>query len=473
MARLQVVVTWAHNAERDENFEDTGETVQRFLRDAYGSKPRDSSALETISADIRQGRYLAELNCGQKLPWQERPKNWARWTAAAPAATQSEAGPTARPKYQIPAIPASILPFAIGSEGSPQESKATEGLMQDWSSEPQIDTSAVFGRVVFNLQGQPPSPSSTSNSASAPDPSLPRTFIPLIPVLKSLNFQNNLREHGLWHTNVLVRFVPSLDMSPDLVKSAPNLEISIEADHRELKAVKHLRAITNTHTRDILMPSSHVDTRFIQRRYFTLPGRSIDLLAPPVMAFLDKSDLRPWDGRLNTPPCLLGLRLPRRLFSSNDTTGTDEDQITVNYTLASLEVQRILAAEHEGLKLRYIDTQGGQRGGQRAEISLDAVRVDPEAIAEHGQDSFKIAGIECERPDASIWPEFTSHSSHDVAADVAEEATAETAAEVPTEVKADAPAEVKDEVKPVDPEEYMKAVADIVNENSRIKWQGW
>ncbi|KAL2259903.1 hypothetical protein VTK26DRAFT_6258 [Humicola hyalothermophila] len=469
----QVVVTWAHRSERDENFENTGESVQRFLRDAFGTKPREYSALEIIpKALARQGRYLPEHDCGQKLPWHERSKKWERWAVAAP---QSQSGSDTRPKDELPVIPASILPFVIGSGEAPKESESSSERMMSWSPEPQIETSAVFGHVVFARQGQTSAPSSRSEFASVVNPSRPRTFVPLLPTLKSLNLETNLREAGLWHTNVVIRFVPSLDMSPELVNSAPNLELSLEADHREIKAIRHLHAITDIFTGDVLLPGALVDTRFIQRRYFTLPGRTLELVTPQVITFLEKSDLRPWDGKLNTPPCLLGLRLPRRLFSHGDSNSTaataaangnnnkhnnnstpgegDNDLVEVNYTLASLEVQRAVSAEYEGFKLRYIDTQGGQRGGQRAEIALDAHRVEAKDVPnQQSQESYKIVAGDGERLDAIVWPQRTFDSSSD--ADRSAEET-ETAA------------------KPVDPEEFMKVVANIIHENGRIKWQEW
>lgn len=359
----------------------------RFLRDAYGPKTRVSAALGVVPSDLaHHGRYLPVLNCTPKLPWQERFDKWERWTAAIPQWNDRKTRETL--------IPADILPFDVSTKEAVEDPERSVGSSKDWSSELQTETRAVFGHAVFARQNQPPSspvpPSESTSQAdtsstSQLDTSLSRTFVPSLPALGNLNLPTNLLEKGLWHTTVVLRFTPS----PDTTTSAPDLELRLDADHREIKSLSSLRAISDTFTGDVLFPAAAVDARVVQQRYFDLPGESIEEHAPAVIAFLAKSDLRPWAGKLTTPHVLPGVHLPRRIVSPpssattptpTENTTTDNDPIPINYTLAHHEIQRTVTGEYESLKLRYTSTQAGQRGGERAELSLDAVRVNPEPL---------------------------------------------------------------------------------------------
>jgi hypothetical protein len=373
-------------SQRDEELENAGEVVFRFLRDAYGLKAGMSTALRVVPDDlVHEGRYLPVLSSAQKLPWQERFATWERWTAAI---SQNKKATQALAEEAL--IPADIFPFTIlAIEDVESSVDGTPG----WSSQLYTHTSAVFGHVVFARQNQRPSfLGPAAESTSQLDTSLRRTFVPAIPALGCLNLPSNLRETGLWHATILIRFSPSPDISPDLIASAPTLELRVEADHKEIKGLTSLRAIKDTFAGDMLFPAAPVDSRLIQQRYFTLPGASIERHVPSIIDFLSKSDLRPQEGKFKTPPVLPGVRLPRRLLSSYPrimhyatpappTPKEDsQDPVEIPYNLDAIEVHRTVTAEYEGLKLRYTSIQGGQRGGERSELSLDAVRVDPQDV---------------------------------------------------------------------------------------------
>jgi len=383
----RIAVSWTHNPDRPEDLETADQTVLRFLRDAYGVKPREASSLEVIPQNLENnGRYVTVLDCGKKLSWQQRSKIWGRWTTPVPLASEISAKPD-----QPLNIPEKALRFAwdaVNAKSSEQESttKSPDG----WSSHLRTDTSAVFGQVVF-AQKQAMPQKSSAPGATQLDRSLERAFVPFLPPLGTLDLPTNLREEGLWHTTIVIRFVPSPTLSPDLLESAPNLELRIEADHREIKRLKDLRAVTDIFTNDVLFPSAAVDTRLVQQRYFVLPGEQIENHATPIIDFLGKANLRPWDGKLITPTFVPKIRLPRRVFSpvdsSNDAatpkqqaSSGEEGFIELDYNLASVEMQRTVTAEYLGLKLRYTSIQAGQRGGERAELSLEAVRITPEEL---------------------------------------------------------------------------------------------
>jgi hypothetical protein len=349
----------------------------RFLRDAYGPKTRVSAALGVVPSELaNQGRYLPVLNCTPKLPWQERFDQWERWTAAIPQWSDRKARQTL--------IPADMLPFDVSPNEAVEESELSVDSSKDWSSELHTETRAVFGHAVFARQDQPPSvvPPSESHTSPSPsqlDASLPRTFVPALPALGNLNLPSNLLEKGLWHMTVVLRFTPS----PGTTISAPDLELRMDADHKEIKSLSSLRAISDTFTGDVLFPAATVDARVVQQRYFDLPVTSIEEHVPALLAFLAKSNLRPWAGKVSTPHVLSDVLLPRRLVfpateSDTNTNTNNDDPIPINYTLAHHQTERTVTGEYESLKLRYTSIQAGQRGGARSELSLDAVRVEPQ-----------------------------------------------------------------------------------------------
>ncbi|KAL2020239.1 hypothetical protein VTK56DRAFT_8665 [Thermocarpiscus australiensis] len=442
-----IEVTWIHLPDRNENFENSGETVLRLLRDAFGPKPRVSSTLEIVPSSLAHGgRYLTELNCAQKLPWHERLNRWERWTAALP---QSKSGSQAPPETLLP----NTLPFPLQSADPITEPEDLFNSAPNWSLEPRTDTSAVFGHVVFARQ----KPSSSSVARLDPalqfEPSLPRTFVPILPALGNLDLPSNLQEEGLWHTTIVIRFIPAPDIASDLVNSAPDLELRLEADHREIKRIVSLRAVTDTFTGDVLSPASAVDARLLQTRYFTLPGTSVEQRAQPILTFLSKSDLRPWDGKLTTPHSLDGMRLPRRLLSPTDRSGAAagneeaDPAAVVDYIFASIEVQRTVAAEYKGLKLRYTSIEGGQRGGRRSELSLEAVRVETEKkplSSEEAEDADEYELVD----ETDSRSRFTFHTMN----------------------KGEKSREPQTPAKPVDVDEFMQVASGIVNGTGRLTW---
>jgi hypothetical protein len=497
------MVTWIHMPGRDEHYENAAETVQRYLRNACGPKPRVSSELRLVPSHLAsEGRFLPILHAARKLPWHERFKKWERWTVA--LADEDS-------KHQAYLIPPKLVRHSIPAEDALDTPNGQPG---GWSAGLQTDTSVLFGHVLFSRLKEH-SLSAASFKPATLDMSLSRTFLPTLPALGSLNLPNNLYEEGLWHTTTVVRFEPSLE-----VAAAPGLELRIEADNREIIRLVSLRAVRETLKTDVLFPTAAVDARLVQQRYFTLPGIDIGEHVPSILTFLSKSVLRPWDCKFSTPPVLLGVRLPRRLLDSavpndhNHTTATPTDidmngvpsvtdaaPVSIDYTLASIEVHRTVTAALDGLKLRYTSIQGDQRSGQRAELSLEAVRtteaqargeIDPavaavaaaKARARSGSGSGSGSGAAPVSADASAdyFPPRTPQSllltppSVDEYELADEEEVKEERAGLPkmdthflhTGVAvAQQPVEPR---KPVTAEEFLRVASGIVNETSGLKW---
>ncbi|KAK3901642.1 mitochondrial inner-membrane-bound regulator-domain-containing protein [Staphylotrichum tortipilum] len=365
----KIVVTWIQMSKRDKARESAAETVLRFLREAYAPNPRLSTTVDVFPRDV-SGRYIPILNCTDKLPWYERDKKWARLTA--PVSRETTRSPDLFPVF--------TLPFPMDPPNAPEQLQGSDSP-RGWSLELQTDTSAIFGHVGFTPNEQP----SPLSQPVALDSSLPRTFVPTLPSLFSINLPSNLHEHGLWHTTTVIRFAPSPNTPPELAASAPTLELLIDADHRKINSLTALRAIKRTFTGDYLFPEGTIDVRLVQHQYFELPGSVIEIHVQPLLEFLAKSDLRPWESKFSTPPGLRGVRLPQRFFSADETSNEssegnnpaqdDTNPVQLDYNLASVEVRRDVTAEYRQLKLRYTRVRAGTPGGEWSQLSLDAVHV--------------------------------------------------------------------------------------------------
>ncbi|KAK3941918.1 hypothetical protein QBC46DRAFT_381263 [Diplogelasinospora grovesii] len=379
-SKAQINVTWVQIAEPGEGRENPGDVVLRFLLYAFGSSTRPRTALEIFPNSLaKSGRYLMKHNITQKLAWQDRLRHWARFVSAVPQPADSEAVN----------IPASILPHpvVVMNEPLPGETESSSPLaasQEGWSAEVQTDTSAVFGHVVHAAQSHRPA----CIASSSFDPSCPRTFLPALPPLSSLELPSRSQQEGLGHSIIVARLLPAPQQRGLARSTAPSLELRIEADDKEIKRLLSLHAIVHdSFTGDVLLPQGPVDVRLQQRRYFSLHETAVDRHAAPVLDFLARADLRPWDGKLTTPPRIDGLYLPRRLLLHQDTRADENDSdalVPVDYLFAALEVQRVVAAEYGGFRLVYTSIEAGQRGGKRAEVALHAASALPQAPeAEH------------------------------------------------------------------------------------------
>lgn len=359
MTVLQVLVTWINRPEPPEGLENLGDVVLRLLLYAFHPDSRTPSALDVFPSKYKSSgcRYLTSYGCEQRLPWQDRRKQWAR--AVVPL-SDSEVGPSSD-------IPELVVRYPL-EFGEPGEEQPAAG----WSPQPRPETRAVFGHVLHAERN--------SSLRSSVISTVPRTFIPILPPLSALDFKTNLHEEGLWHSILILRFLPSIDQIHPT--RPPPLELRLEADHREIKRVVSLRAIASSFTSDALLPAAAVDVRFLQQRYFSLPGSDVHQYASSVVDFLSRADLRPWDGKMATPPRLANLRLPRRLLlpssSAEEASSGNDEAIDVDYLFVGLEVQRVVTTEYEGFKLGYRSIEAGQRGGKTAELFLDAMAARAE-----------------------------------------------------------------------------------------------
>lgn len=129
----------------------------------------------------------------------------------------------------------------------------------------------------------------------------------------------------------------------------------------------------------------------------------------------------------------------------------------MDYTLASIQVQRTVTAEYANLRLRYTSIQAGHRGGERAELSLEAVRVVAPPPEHYDSDVAQIVDEDSTVDEAGSRSRFVSHSKNSPG-----KSPALTGAE--EQVRATILA------KPVEPDEFLQAIDGIVHERGRLKW---
>lgn len=316
--------------------------VYRYLISAFNSQLRSSSAVKILPREeAAGGRYIPNFACQPQLPWHERRKQWARWVVPSPARGEEKAKKPIKPRT----IPSNFLPHQIEikpDRGVKEPTPYPPPFSRDpflppppspppspWSSDLITDTQAIFGQVLHAQPPHPHSPSSAPIASPSLDTSLPRSFVPTLPPLTAFGFPSNIHEEGLWHSTLVLHFLPS-PSSPD----APPLELRVEADHAELKRIVSLRVVTSHFDGDILFPAAPVDLRLRQDRYYQLRGDGIDVHAPAILEFMKAADLRPWAGKLATPPNLEGLMLPRRILgmspsssSSSEDVGAEQDAV--------------------------------------------------------------------------------------------------------------------------------------------------
>ncbi|KAM7208936.1 Mitochondrial inner-membrane-bound regulator domain containing protein [Naviculisporaceae sp. PSN 640] len=412
----QVLVTWipGPGTPAKQGWESLGDVVLRYLLHAPDRGTRTTSSLIVLpQTDKRRGRYVAEQNSERKMLWMDRLHKWARYVQPA-AEGPSEDATDELQTVELYEIPTELLEHPLDIENrnemrfdrDPRPSLYKTPVAPGWATRITTDTRAVFGHVLH--AERPGSSLPLVSKTTALDSSRRRTFTPVHPPLRSLKFENNLKETGLYHAIIVLRFLPSAEQStaaPAIASAAPPLELRIEIDHKEVKRIVSLRAVVGTHTSDVMIPSYPVDVRLLQTSYAELTGRSIDEFAAPVLDFLDQSKIEPWDGKLENPARLDGLDIPKHLFlqqSGRDTTSAnkliddaaDEHNNTnspsatgeakeketksdtthkIDYLFVSREIHRLVAAEYDGYKVSYWNINAGKLGGQTTQLSLDAI----------------------------------------------------------------------------------------------------
>ncbi|KAI3398590.1 hypothetical protein diail_8938 [Diaporthe ilicicola] len=426
-----IQITWIdiRDEESQSVLEDSADVVFRLLLTAHVSA-RTSNNI-TVYPDIEdKGRVVEDYSNKEKLSWMDRRKEWARLCLPL-TKNQSRAAISWPPTTEIlqfkaePAEEDLVLPNStlqpklhavqnarpIGIPRSEKEdleqpkeqhseqeskSKAVEVTPSGWRPF-KITTTAAFGHIL-HLNKPELAQNIARPNVSTSLASWPRTFAPLIPPIAQMELPGWVPydETKNQESTILMRFVPYSenaeysDSSAFFNSTAPTLELRLTATDRTVVSAKSLRAMNRISISDILLPAEHVDVRTTQREYAELPAASIDSTEgmEPLLEFLQNSRLELSRGRLVTPPRLHNLGLPRWLMAPPPGTATGAAAAArrhlphtpegnklrrTSYVFAGLEVHRARETTYNGWKLVYTSIQAGQGGGQRAELSLEAV----------------------------------------------------------------------------------------------------
>lgn len=394
------------------------------------------------------GRFLVDEYNLEKWSWKDKLGRWARYIT--PPGTQDAAKELSDEDDPLPDSPVQLR-FSELPPSSPKEeeeestmqtaSKVLEGAKEldqskiadleeaqievqppperfpnqpfRWSPEVHTTTSAVFGHILLDAMGLPAKALiSELDQTKAYLSHYPHIFSPIVPhpmQLVALHAGDQLDGQGdkppfsVEHT-ILIRFTPSPSANPaDFSYPGPPLELRLaltDSDNPEIIGVHSLRAITETHIHDAMLPSAPVDVRVQQRRVATLQGHPEDLaLWQPLQSFLDRARLDIAYGKLEMPS-QQRFQIPARLFykshppaitkSVNARVAAKEqakrekldkkleariaanknEPISIPYDFMGLELHRAVSVPYEGHTLTYMSIEAGQGGGRRAELAL-------------------------------------------------------------------------------------------------------
>ena len=422
-SRHDLRVTWINLDTRQPDLEDLSDRVFRLLLTSQQQYSTPSKLLVYPQND-RSARFVVEYGKKEKLSWSDRLSSWARlsapieaWDKPGPRKNAAKPTPTwgktlsedqflnefDKPRDDVPLsteiadskeptfskVSAPILPFLKiqvdpPRESSPEEAEAVPTSTNTaylWSPET-TTTSAVFGHVLHKQ-----SPRLRQTIFKAPiDNDAYRVLSPVMPPLFQFNPPGWIRPSYLDST-ITMRFLPtSLRGNKAATMQAPPLELAVtvrepRVGESYVSQIKHVRAVLGTKVTDVCLPNQAVDFRLTQTVTSELLGHAMKHGAgmTPLQEFLTKSHLEPQNGKLETPPHLSGLGLPRRFLSGSqhkdgetavDTSG--DELVDVEYIFAGLEVRHNAETNWDGWKLLYTSIEAGQGGGQRAELSLEA-----------------------------------------------------------------------------------------------------
>lgn len=421
-----------------------GDIVFRLL--FMAKSPVRSDKTLTIYPKLEgKGRLIEDIGGKDKLSWLDRRQKWAR--LCLPLGTKPHRVESTWPlgenvvKYKVEAVPEDfMLPIPAAVKAVPRgvplappavraEPTSSDGI-QPAPTEPtpsgwfpfKVRTSAVFGHMLHPNNNTVAEFFHQQHTFNADPSTSPRTLYPVIPPLAGLDLPAwvPFPSPPAMTCLIVMRLMPhSADPQQPSDPLSPHLELRMKASDERIIEIDCLRAISHVHVSDMLLPTEHVDVRVTQKLVADFPGNMISAAKgmEPLLKFLANARLEMHRGRLDTPPRLENMLLPRWMYYRPEDDihgqflmrherqklaaegGKDKktaappysekekmpgyraahpnpaynDLRPTSYVFAGLEILRPLETTYDGWRLRYTSVEAGQGGGRRAELSLDAV----------------------------------------------------------------------------------------------------
>ncbi|KAK6856959.1 hypothetical protein PG995_007146 [Apiospora arundinis] len=295
-----------------------------------------------------------------------------------------------------------------------------------WSPELHTTTTAVFGHVLLDAMGLPAKALIPELAETKSLNDYYRIFSPIVPhpmQLATLHGRQQQQQQqqqldddkqggnttpppfSVEHT-IVIRFAPTPSsklLEPCLPGPLLELRLALtDSDEPQITGIHSMRAITETHVHDVMMPASPVDIRIQQQRVATLQGEPDELAFwQPLESFLARARLDISRGKLEMP-AQQRFQIPARLFYRSHPSHYESmkpvraqvsarmsrisdrankhiqsripadknEPISILYDFMGLELHRAVRVPYEGHTLTYTSIEAGQGGGRRAELAL-------------------------------------------------------------------------------------------------------
>ncbi|KAK0110134.1 hypothetical protein ONS95_002787 [Cadophora gregata] len=377
------------------------DVARRLLLTSVQTSDRIEHQLASDAATLKNGAFIRH-EVGNTLPWSDRLREWARWTA-----------PTFKDKTEVSnrvGAETVLVSKPMSHQRKRQTQVRTGTAPTYWSPNYVTRTSAIMGKVLHATLASPdslPPPLTLGGNNQI------NAFSPQVPNLSRVLSKAQLIRYGERIDHLVLRFLPNpfaqttglwqdhkVDKSPgkpraigsQALSAFPAIEMRFTIDRKTKEtALEEVRALVQESRTDVMLPHNNVDVRFQRRTTSRLSNESIE----PIRAYIQNSNLKLSGSKLlQTPP---SIRIPIEshlcreqglaLLGEVDSKGNKIPTAAVGeveYLFAGLEIHSALSFDYRSLRLRYTSIESGKAGGQRAELSLqlprDHKRTDEKAF---------------------------------------------------------------------------------------------
>ncbi|CZT12376.1 uncharacterized protein RCO7_09075 [Rhynchosporium graminicola] len=405
------------------------DVARRLLLTSSNLPDRVKYQLIKDKTKLKEGVFLKH-EVGNTLPWRDRLRSWARWTAP----TTKTLGKPLEPVIAEKIFDSKPEPQHEVEVMEVETDDASISRQRHWNSKYFTETSAVLGKVLHES-----SEGSNSSLVSLESNDRMHTFSEQAPSLTRIISKSRVEDHGEKIDKLVLRFLPDpfakhfyptketqrKGTRPDgrpirnqalgcqALVAFPAIEMHFRVDRRTKHAsLRTISAIVEESKTDVLLPQFNTDVRFRQRTTSRLLPGAIE----PFRRYLANSDLSLIGSSiLQTPP---SIRIPidkhlcrgegLSILGKIDAQGNqipDTNAREVDYLFAGLEVRTSVSFEYRSCRLIYTSIEAGKAGGQRSELKLRPVLgADMSNLHNFFDMAYKLAGEVSDQDTESLVP---------------------------------------------------------------------